>query len=450
MKKFIRWMLFSLVSLAGVGLVIAGLQLGWFDGWVAAGKEASAKPPVPTSATQNVRVETVLPSRRTSVQPAHVEALERVEIVPKITGYLEALGKDLDGKEIDTGSRIRPGQVLAIISAPEMEKEWRFKDAVAKEAEASVLAMMKRHSQAEKDLGKYRAEMAYWDEEIGRYEDLFKRNTIEESLLKGKRNLHLAARSALESAEEKVAQLKEDLLVAQAHVNSAKFDAERVAELYKYRILQLSSNTEHVDSRTSAAGSQEKAERDKALYIVTRRWADPGAYVQSGSGAQRGSLLSLSRVDRVKIVADLPELDCSRVQQGDSAVFRAIALPHQAFNGKISRLSSTLDPQTRTMRVEIDVPNPDGGPLYPGMYGSATVLLSEQQGILMIPSSCVRKERESFFVYCVEEGRAKKVPVTVGMDDGNQVEVLKGVQPDSQVIRLAHGALKDGQPVTAK
>src|SRR5262245_9630246 len=218
MRHILRWSLFSLAGLVVAGLVIAGLLLGWFDGWLSASDVAKPGPQAATPTSEAVRVETVRPGRRTAVEPALVESLERVEVVPKITGYLQTLGKDLAGKEIDTGSYVKAGQVLAIISVPEMEKELLFKQATLKEAQESVPAALKRQTQAEKELGKYQAEMAFWEVELGRYEELFKSEGIDKSQLDSKRNLHKAAKAALEAAEEKVAQLKAELVVARRRV----------------------------------------------------------------------------------------------------------------------------------------------------------------------------------------------------------------------------------------
>src|SRR5438128_308841 len=280
MRHILRWSLFSLAGLLVAGLVVAGFLLGWFDGWLSASDVAKPGPQPATPASEAVRVETVRPARRTAVEPAQVESLERIEVVPKITGYLQTLGKDLAGKEIDTGSHVKGGQVLAIISVPEMEKELLLKQATLREAQAAVPAAQKRQKQAEKELGKYRAELAYWDEELRRHEELYKDDSINKSMLDSKRNLHKAAKAALESAEEKVAYLKEDIVVAQARADMAKFDAERTAELLKYATVRLSSNGETAATKTGSPGSSASANHDEALYVVTRRWADPGAYLQ--------------------------------------------------------------------------------------------------------------------------------------------------------------------------
>src|SRR5262249_34282064 len=135
-----------------------------------------------------------------------------------------------------------------------------------------------------------------------------------------------------------------------------------------------------------------------ALYTIARRWVDPGAFLQPGSGGQKESLLTVMRVDKLRVSLYVPELDAARVTRGDRAGFQTAALGNRQFEGRVSRISSALDPQTRTMRVEIDFANADGKPLYPGMYGSTTATLGEQQDIWMIPSAYLHKEDGKPFV----------------------------------------------------
>src|SRR5262245_18556043 len=111
-----------MILAACAALTVTGCNAG-SSGQPAAGE---AKP---TAAAPQSRTDIIKPKRRTTVQPAQVEPYERVEIIPKITGYLQSYDKDLDGKEIDTGGRVRSGQILAIISVPELHKELKLKKA---------------------------------------------------------------------------------------------------------------------------------------------------------------------------------------------------------------------------------------------------------------------------------------------------------------------------------
>ncbi len=444
MKKTL-WLAVSALSLTALGLVIAGLALGWFGEWFGPGAQAASNPPPTSAGADTVRVEVVQLTRLTTLQPARVEPMERVEVVAKVTGYLKAFGTDIDDKPIDTGSRLRPGQTLALLSVPELDKELELKKATFKQAVAAVKAAVAQQRQAEKDQERYQAELTYRDLELKRHEELFARQSITESHRDEIRNKHKAAVAALASAEAKITQAEAEWEVAKARVDVAKFDQERVAELVKYATVQVPSSPE--SQATLAGANAGVPPKDGPLYVVTHRWADPGTLLQPGTGSRRDAIVSLMRVDRVKVIVDLPESESARVEVGDKATFKALALPDQEFPGEVSRFASALDPQTLTMRVEIDLANPGGKPLYPNMYGTAKITLATSRGILMVPLRCVHKEGKARFVYCVTEGRAEKVPVTIGSDDGTQVEVLKGLDAKSQVVSQTRGVLKPGQAV---
>jgi RND family efflux transporter MFP subunit len=392
----------------------------------AVGEPAAKKP----DAGQPVRVEIVKPQVRVSVQPAQVEPLERVELVAKITGYLDHFAKDADGKEIDTGSRVKAGQTLAVISAPEMVLDVKLKEAKTREADAAVRAAEQVLVHVEKDREKFRADLAFTRAELDRHEQLFKDRSVPQSLLDSKKSQHQAANAAVESAEAKLTGAKADLDVAKARVEVAKHDADRAAELLKYATLAVPSGD--LDAR----------------YVVTRRWADRGTFLQPSTGTQKYAVLSLARIDRVRVVVDLPESEAAKLQTGDRAIIQFAALPGQKFDAKVTRHAASLDPSSRTVRTEIELPNKDGGPLWPGMYAIVTLYLEEAKGILTLPSKSVHRTGGEPFVWTVGDGKAKKTPVTLGLDDGTTVEIKSGLKPDAVVIRQAPGPLKPDDPVT--
>jgi multidrug efflux pump subunit AcrA (membrane-fusion protein) len=403
----------GIIVVAGVGLIALGVA-GYVSGWFGRPGPDDAKP----GATAPAKAPNVVtPQRRQTVQPGQAEPFESIPIVPKITGYLQAYGKDIDGKEIDTGGRVEAGQLLLTLAVPELGKELKLKKATLEEAQQNLQAAGERVKAAEKDRDKYDAEARFRESEFLRYEKLFKDKSIDKSLWDEKRNQHEAAKAALESADAKIRQYKAEVAVARSRISVAEADVERVADLVGYLTLRAPAND------------------PKALYGVARRWADPGAYLQPGAGTQRDAVLSLVRIDKVRVTLNVPELDAARVRLGDRAIFQPGTLPAQSFEGKVSRSANVLDPQTRTMRVEIDFPNADGKPLAPGMYGSVTLFLGEQQDIWLLPSACVRKEEGKRVVHLLVKGEVVKLPVTVGYDDGTQIEVVGTLKKDSQVVR---------------
>ena len=140
------------------------------------------------------------------------------------------------------------------------------------------------------------------------------------------------------------------------------------------------------------------------------------------------------------------------VDPKDKATITVDALPGVAFEHGVSRFSESEDPQNRAMRTEVDLPNPDGR-LREGMYGQATILLEPASAkAVTVPSSSLAKLSGSGAgeVFVVRDGKAKKLSVRIGMDNGNTVEVLTGLTPDDQVIARYNGALADGMAVTTE
>ena len=424
----------SVVVLAALAVVavaliaVIGASRGWFQGLMPGTAEAAA---AGASTPDALRVDVVRPVRRTVIQPAQVEPWEKVELIPKIAGYLRDFAKDLDGKPIDTGSRVKAGQVLATLSAPEVEAELRVKEASLSQAQEAVRAAIEQQRVAETDRDKYQAELEFRDAELKRHQRLFSEGSIQRDQLDEKINQHKAAKAALNNSVARISLTQAELKVAESRVNVALFDKQRAADLFAYTTLSV-----------PAAG-------DNALYIVTRRWVDPGAYVQPSSGGSRDALLSLMRVDRVRVATDqLPELDSPFVEVGDKATFEAASLPGRFFEGTVSRLSFALQLPSRTMRVEVDMDNPKGRPLYPGMYGVVKLTLGLQKGAWLLPPAAIRKSGAETFVYAVADGKLEQLPVSLGVNDGRMVEVLKGVFGETQVVRQVFGNPVVGQPVT--
>jgi RND family efflux transporter MFP subunit len=427
-----RAILVLFVFAIGGAAVVGGLgyYVGWFDKWIPGRATTSGQPEGPTA--QGMRVEVVKPIRRVVVQPGQVEPLERVEVIPKITGYLKSYDKDMDQKPIDTGGRIKPGQVLATLFVPELEAELRVKEASLRQAQDAVRAAAEQERVAMTDRDKYQAEYDFREAELRRHEKLFKEGGIQADLLDEKIKQDKAAKAAVTNAVARIDLARAESRVAEARVAVAQGEVKRVADMFAYATL----------TAPTADGG--------ALYVVTRRWVDPGAYVQPGGGTVRDALLSLMRVDRVKVTTDqFPELDSPYIGVGDKSAFEASSLPGRTFEGTVSRISPSLQLPARTMRVEIDLANPDGQPLYSGMYGSVRLTLGEKKGVWLVPPPCVHKEDGKAFVFAVVKDKLEKTPVTIGVTDGRHVEILSGVTGDSQVVRQTYGGTpKGGEAVT--
>jgi membrane fusion protein (multidrug efflux system) len=183
---------------------------------------------------------------------------------------------------------------------------------------------------------------------------------------------------------------------------------------------------------------------------VTARFADPGAFIPAATGSATQSIpfFTVMDLDTVRIYVSVPQEAALWANQGVPAILTARELPGQEFRGAITRTTTALDPSTRTLLVEIDLPNPNHR-LRPGMFVTATLILEEHpQALALLPAALV-SEKIGISVFVVEGGKAKRVVVKTGLDDGAWVEINEGLQENMEVVVVGNAGLTDGQAVQA-
>jgi RND family efflux transporter MFP subunit len=179
--------------------------------------------------------------------------------------------------------------------------------------------------------------------------------------------------------------------------------------------------------------------------VVTRRFVDRGALVQASS-SNNSPLLIVARTETVRVLADVPEPDVPSISHGDRAALLVSALPGRSFAGQVTRFAGALDPSSRTMRTEVDLPNPDGT-LRPGMYGTLTITVEAHPDALTVPEAAVRREKTRAVVYVVDGDRAAERIVKPGLAAEGRVEILEGLGDGDRVIISGAIGLGDGAPV---
>jgi RND family efflux transporter MFP subunit len=185
--------------------------------------------------------------------------------------------------------------------------------------------------------------------------------------------------------------------------------------------------------------------------VITMRYVDPGAFVPAATGSstpQGAALFTLMDFSTVRVQTGAPEMEVPFVHAGQPVKVSLEQLPGKSFDGKVSRLSYALDEATRTMLVETDLPNPDET-LRPGMYATVKLGVEQHDNALLVPVEALVMEKTVAFVFKHTEGKAKKSPVTVGFNDGTNVELLKGVESGDQIILSGKLTFADGQSVQA-
>ncbi|SLM47877.1 putative Acriflavine resistance protein acrA [Nitrospira japonica] len=186
-------------------------------------------------------------------------------------------------------------------------------------------------------------------------------------------------------------------------------------------------------------------------YIAERN-LDLGAYVTgaatSTSTTSRG-ILSLHDIEVVRTLIEVVEKDVPLIKIGQKAEVRAEAYPDRAFEGTVTRVVQALNRATRTMTVELDLPNKNHL-LKGGMFARVEVLVGKHANALQIPIDAVSRLEDAQYVYIVRDGKAERVSVDIGVRDENRVEITKGLIGDEQVIVSGKDLVQSGTPVQAQ
>jgi len=184
--------------------------------------------------------------------------------------------------------------------------------------------------------------------------------------------------------------------------------------------------------------------------VITKRLVDPGAFIPaatSGSVAQNASLFTLMDFSKVRVQVPVPEIEVPFIKNGLPAKVTVEELPNSTFEGSITRYSQALDEATKTMLVEIELPNPETQ-LHPGMYARIRIIVERKPDSLIIPADALVAEKTRNSVFTVADNKVHRVTVKTGFNDGGWVEILEGVKLNDPVILVGKQVLADGQPVT--
>ncbi|BFU95407.1 MAG: putative Acriflavine resistance protein acrA [Nitrospira sp.] len=285
---------------------------------------------------------------------------------------------------------------------------------------------------------------------------------------------HTDYHHAVNQAKANLAAARAKVTQQDASVRNAKLTLDRMRALIKEQFVSQ-QDLDNAEVNTDAAiAAQEslraqvkqmevalaQAETNLAYsYIrapfsgyIAERNLDLGAYVTgaatSTSTTSRG-ILSLHDIEVVRTLIEVVEKDVPLIKLGQKAEVRAEAYPDRAFEGTVTRIVQALNRATRTMTVELDLPNKDHL-LKGGMFARVEVLVGTHANALQIPIDAVSRLEDAQYVYIVREGKAERVPVDIGVRDENRVEITKGLIGDEQVIVSGKDLVQSGTPVQAQ
>jgi membrane fusion protein, multidrug efflux system len=196
----------------------------------------------------------------------------------------------------------------------------------------------------------------------------------------------------------------------------------------------------------------EQLESFKHIYapfsgVITTRNTDVGSLVNAGNGGPTQQLFVIAQIDPIRIYVSVPEVDSPSIHKGVKVDIEVPALIGKHFTGSVVRTAEAIDPATRTLNTEIDVPNPKGQ-LLPGSYAQVHLALNQQVQRLTLPSNALLFRAEGPRAAVVGAGSKVELrPIAIGRDFGNTVEIISGLEPADAVVVSPSDSLENGQVV---
>ena len=262
--------------------------------------------------------------------------------------------------------------------------------------------------------------------------------------------------------DQELSQARAARTQAEAQLELAKTSAERWESLRKMDAVaqqeadERTSNYAQLQAAVASAAANvrrlEQLESFKHIYApfsgtVIRRNTDVGALINAGNSGNNQELFVIAQISPIRVYVDVPEIYAASVRPGLVAQIELPSLPEQRFSGKVARTADAIDPSTRTLRTEIDVPNNDGK-LYPGSYGQVHFDVRVSRARFSVPVNALLFRGEGTRAAVVgSDGKVHLKPVVIGRDYGTDVEILNGLDASDSLVLNPSDSLEEGQPV---
>ena len=366
-------------------------------------REAALRAETEAQHRQVPRVEVIRVSRgsaeTTLVLPGTMQAVTEAPILARADGYLKRRLADL-------GDHVRSGQVLAEIDAPELEQQIQQAEAAAEQAQAAV-----EQAQANLMQGKANRDLARITAE--RLQKLNDRGIVAQQDRDQAQAQFAAQDATVQAAEKAVAAQRSSLAAFRANL-------ARLQTVDDYRAV-----------KAPFAG------------VITQRNVDVGALVSSGNTL----LYRIAQTAMLRTYVNVPQSSVTAVHVGQAASLTLSDFPGRTFSGKVARAAGALDTSSRTMLVEVDVPNADGA-LYPGSYADVEIIGSRANPPIVVPAAALVFRADGAQLAVVRsDGTVHLQKVAVGRDYGDRLEILSGVDEGTIVVAVAGDVAREGAKI---
>ncbi len=391
--------LFRLEALI-LAVVFLGASMGC--GHSAASSPAVSADAVPRAAVVRVRR---MPLSNTLSIAGEFLPYQEVELHAKVAGYIRNIN-------VDIGDRVRAGQVLAVLEIPELSAELQGANAGVRHSQEEITRAQNEVSRAEADHEAVHAAATRLRQASQTRPGLIAEQELDDATAKDR-----SSEAQVEAAKSALSASRQQLEVSQA-------DQQHYAALSEY-------------SRIAAPFDG----------VVTWRYADTGALIQAGtSNASSMPVVKLSQVNVLRLRIPVPESLTSSVRDGEPADIRVKATDEH-ISGKVIRSTDSLDRSTRTMQVEVDVPNRDYK-LSPGMYADVSLRIQNDANALTLPLQAINRNADKTTVLLVDsQNDVEEREIHTGIEGSNRMQILSGLKEGDRVIVGNLGEYRPGQHV---
>lgn len=341
---------------------------------------------------------------------AEFEPFQEVDVMAKVSGFVKQI-------KVDIGDRVQDGQLLATLEIPEMQDDLTRAGASLEEANAELATARDelQRAQSSHDMAHLSFSRVL---DVSRKEPgLVPQQDVDEA-----HSRDLMAEAQVSAAKSRIVECEQRVRVSQA-------EQARFKTLYQYGVITAPFTG-----------------------VVTKRYANSGSLIQAGTASQTQAMpiVRLSENALLRLALPVPESAVPLIHLGEPVNVRVSAL-NRNFPGRVARFSDKLDESTRTMKTEVDVPNPSLV-LVPGMYAEVNLVTEQRKDVLSVPVEAVDGSGTSARVFAVEpNGTVQIVPVALGIETARQIEIRSGNLKDGdRVVVGSRAGLKQGSKVRAK
>jgi len=329
-----------------------------------------------------------------------------VDLHAKVSGYIRRIN-------VDIGDRVHAGEILAVLEVPELDAQLAGAKAEVRHTESEIRRAQSEVTRAESTHAALHAAYTRLQQAADQRPGLVAQQELDD------------ARAKDQNSEAQIEVAKAAVEAARQQLGVSNADNLRVQTLSNYSMVIAPFNG-----------------------VVTMRYADVGSLIQAGTASNTQSMpvVQVAQSDLLRLRMPVPESDVRFIKAGAPVRIRVTAL-RRSWSGKIVRFTRALDMNTRTMIVEVDVPNRDLT-LSPGMFAETEINLQQHGSALNVPAQAVVRDGDKAFILIVNGAhRVEKRLVVTGIEGDNRIEILSGIRPGDSVIVSGQSSYQPDQHV---